>query len=489
MTKALPVLKRESEIGAWAFDADVVIVGFGIAGACAALEAKAAGADVLVLERASAGGGTSALSSGIFYLGGGTPVQQACGVEDDADNMYRYMLTACGVSDPALLRTFCDGNVAHFNWLESQGVPFERSYFKGKHLCPPSKEGLVGTGNEKVWPNRDAARPAARGHRVAREGDNAGSLAMEQLLTRVAEAGTRILCDAHVQSLVRAEDGAICGVSLRHGGAEQMVRARKGVIIAAGGFQMNREMIGEYAPYLLPTAEAIGVPYNDGAGIRLGQSAGGAVEAMDAIHATACFYPPAQLIKGIVVNTQGQRFVSEDSYHGRTAAFIMEQPGRRAYLILDSEIFAYPDLGEFFGYKLIDGFDSIDAMEQGLKLPAGSLSSTIAAYNKHAANGQDPLLHKHADWLKPLDKAPYAAFDISLDQAIYRYHSLGGLKTNAKAQVMGNDGAPIKGLYAAGACASGIVLTPKGYGSGMTLAAASFFGRVAGREAAAHTSE
>jgi succinate dehydrogenase/fumarate reductase flavoprotein subunit len=129
-------------------EADVVIIGMGIAGACAALSARAAGASVLVIERSSGGGGTSAMSSGIFYMGGGTALQRDLGVEDDPDEMYRYMLASCGVTEPAILQRFCEGCPEHFDWLEAQGIRFARSLFADKHMCPPTSEGLLSTGNE-----------------------------------------------------------------------------------------------------------------------------------------------------------------------------------------------------------------------------------------------------------------------------------------------------------------------------------------------------
>src|SRR5450631_3500830 len=96
----------QRDVGDWNRNADVVVVGFGIAGACAALAAHAAGAEVLLIERASGGGGTSALSSGIFYLGGGTAVQKDSGENDDVEAMYRFLLASTRVGDPELLRVF-----------------------------------------------------------------------------------------------------------------------------------------------------------------------------------------------------------------------------------------------------------------------------------------------------------------------------------------------------------------------------------------------
>jgi succinate dehydrogenase/fumarate reductase flavoprotein subunit len=479
-----PALLAANDIAVWHETADVVVVGFGIAGACAALEARRGGADVLVAERASGGGGASALSSGLFYLGGGTPVQQAVGVEDTPENMYKFLMASTGAPDAELVRTFCAGAVAHFNWLEAQGVTFERSYFKGKAVeLNASNEGLCGTGNEKVWPFRDIAAPAARGHRVSRPGQYCGAMATQALIARCQEEGVRVRYDTQATALVEDLAGRIIGVRLRSAGQESYVRARKAVVLATGGFSASQEMMAEFAPHMLENCEALGVPYNDGAGMRLGRSAGGALQAMSGLIATASFYPPAQLIKGVLVNSRGERFVAEDSYHGRTASFIMEQPERKAYLIVDAEIFAYPEI-TYLGHRLVDGWESIAEMEAGLDLPNGSLQRTMTDYNRNAATGNDPVFFKHPDWVKPLDQGPWAAFDVSFHHSRYLFITLGGLKVNARAEVLSAQGLPIGGLYAAGACASTIPQDGKGYASGLSLGPGSFFGRVAGREAA-----
>lgn len=480
-----PKLVFAESIHHWDDTADVVVVGYGIAGACAALEARRAGADVLVIERACAGGGASALSSGIFYLGGGTPVQEAAGYADTPEAMYDFLMANGLAPDSAVVRAFCDGSVEHFDWLEAQGVAFERTYFPGKAVFLTTTTCLMSTGNEKVWPYNEVASPAPRGHKVAREGDNAGSQAMEALLARCEEAGIRASYDSQVTALVMDGSDRIAGVRVRRAGEDRYMRARKGVILATGGFNMNREMLEQYAPHMLGNSEPLGVPYNDGSGILLGESAGAVTQAMDGIIATASFYPPSQLIKGILVNTRGERFVAEDAYHGRTASFIMEQPARKAFLILDSEIFAYPELTDYSHHTLVDGWETVEEMEVGLQMPAGSLQRTLAEYNRHAAEGRDPLLHKDPEWLKPLNVGPYAAFDVSFDKSVYLFLTLGGLKTTARAEVVGIDGAIIPGLYAAGACASSIPRDGKDYASGLSLGPGSFFGRVAGRTAAA----
>jgi predicted oxidoreductase len=134
--------------------------------------------------------------------------------------------------------------------------------------------------------------------------------------------------------------------------------------------------------------------------------------------------------------------------------------------------------------QLVDGWDSIAEMETGLGLPEGSLRQTMADYNAHAAQGDDPEFHKHPDWVAPLTTGPYAAFDLSVGKAVYTGFTLGGLAVSVDAEVLTEDGKPIPGLYAAGACASNIAQDSRGYASGTCIGEASFFARRGGRHAA-----
>ncbi|MDY0067151.1 MAG: FAD-binding protein [Steroidobacteraceae bacterium] len=474
---------KQDEVPSWSRSADVVVIGQGVAGSCAALEAKRAGADVLVIERASGGGGASAVSSGIFYLGGGTAVQKACGYNDTPEEMARFLIATTQPSDPEKVRLFCEHSVEHFDWLEAQGVPFERTYFKGKAVFLDTTECLFYTGNEKVWPYCDLAAPAPRGHKVAGAGESAGSVAMAALLAQCEKEAIPALYDTRVTSLVVNSAGRVVGVRARQTTGDIHVEARRGVIIAAGSFNMNEQMIRENIPLLGETSIPLGVPSNDGAGIRLGQSVGAALEAMDGVIATASIYPPAQLIKGIIVNKRGERFVAEDAYHGRTASFIMEQPDQVAYLIVDSEVFAYPEITSA-GHRLVDGWETVAEMEAALGMPTGALQRTMAEYNRGAAAGEDAAFHKQPEWLKPLDVAPYAAFDISFNRSSYLFITLGGLRAGLNGEALDEPGKPVPGLYVVGASAAHIPHSGKTYASGLSLGPGSFFGRRAGRHAA-----
>lgn len=480
---AIPAVLSPAEVPAWDREVDVVVAGQGVAGTCAALEAHRAGADVLIVERASGGGGASALSSGIFYLGGGTAVQQAAGYNDTAEELAKFLLASCDPLDANAAIAFANDCKDHFDWLEAQGVPFERSYFGGKAVWLDDTTCLMWTGNEKAWPYREAARPAPRGHKVAGVGENAGAAGMKPLLEKCEAEGIAAIYDSAVVALVQDGDGRVVGVKVRQVGGELYIRARRGVIIACGSHNMSEDLIKQHLPLLSETSEPLGIPSNDGAGVKLGLSAGAHAVALDGVIPTASIYPPGQLIKGIVVNRNGERFVSEDVYHGRLGNFVMEQPGQTAYLIVDSEIFAYPE-NPLAKHTLIDGYETVEEMEAGLDLPTGSLVETMRAYNESAHRGVDPRFHKHSDWIKPLDQGPYAAFDISFDKSHYLFITLGGIKTDAVGRALDLKSDAIPGLYVVGASAAHIPRTGKAYASGLSLGPGSYFGRRAGAHAA-----
>ncbi|OHT20659.1 FAD-binding protein [Edaphosphingomonas haloaromaticamans] len=478
-----PLLIDAATVSDWSATADVVIMGFGMAGACAALEARAAGASVVIVERTSGCTGSTSAAAGHFYLGGGTPVQQACGFDDDPVEMARYLEAVALDPDREKIRLYSEGSVAHFDWLEAQGVPFDRSYYPQKNVVQPGRECLIWTGNEQVWPYRDMAKPAPRGHKVAFEGEEGGgALALRILSERAEAAGATVMADCKVEGLIREGD-RIVGVQARRFGEPVHVRARHGVVLAGGGFGQNPDMVARHVP-ILASAYVQGSPHDDGLAIRLGAAAGGTPIHMDEAFLTSPFYPPENLLKGILVNRDGQRFVAEDSYHSRSGIFSARQPDGIVYLIVDAAIFGYPHFASLTNQRLIDGFATVAEMEAGLALPEGSLQATMAEYNRHAADGADPDFHKHPKWLKPLDEAPYAAFDLSFGRAVYTGFTLGGLRVSADGEVLDAAGTPLPGLYAAGACASNIAQDSNGYASGTCLGEASFFGRRAGAHAA-----
>lgn len=480
----IPDVVKASDVSQWSDDVDVVVIGFGIGGGCAAVSAAAAGARVLVLERAAAAGGTTSMAGGHFYLGGGTAVQQATGHSDSVEEMYKYLVAVSREPELDKIRAYCEGSVEHFNWLEELGVAFERSYYPEKAVIQPNTEGLMFTGNEKVWPFKNMAVPAPRGHKVPVPGDTQGAaMVIDLLLKRADELGVQIRYETGATNLVvddSGPDGAVVGVSWKHFTETGAIRA-KAVVIAAGGFVMNPDMVAKFTPKLAEKPFVLGNSYDDGLGIRLGESVGAATKHMDQVFITAPVYPPSVLLTGIIVNKEGKRFVAEDSYHSRTSGFVMDQPDSAAYLIVDEDHMQRPEIPLI---TFIDGWETVEEMEAALGIPKGNLVETLNNYNAHAAEGEDPDFHKQPEFLAPQDKGPWGAFDLTLGKAMYSGFTVGGLATDVDGEVLRADGSVIPGLYAAGACASNIAQDGKGYASGTQLGEGSFFGRRAGTHAA-----
>ncbi len=473
-----------SEVPRFDDEADVVIVGLGCAGVCAAIEAREAGADVLVLERASGGGGVTGMAAGHLYLGGGTRVQKAVGVDDTVEDMFTYLMMNTPEPDEEKIRLYCEQSVSHFDWLVAQGVPFNDTMYKGKHVLQMTDECLIWSGNEEVHPFREKAKPAPRGHKVAQVGELGGAKMMECLTARAEALGVRMVYDAQVHQLVREND-RIVGVRYRVFGEEKgAVRAHKGVILAAGQFTQNEELLEAYLPELLDEGYTRQfTPYDDGAGHQLGKAAGGVLKHMDGALISAAFYPPESHIKGILVNKEGRRFVAEDSYHSRSSIFTTQQTDRTGWLILDEKTYS-PDPPHYGAYPLVDAFESVAEMETALGMPTGALQKTLADYNEHATRGEDPEFHKGKKWLQPLDTPPYAALDASVGAATYMAFTLGGLDVTVDGEVVREGGGTIPGLYAIGGCASNIAQDGTGYSSGTCIGESTFFGRRAGRHVA-----
>ncbi|WP_041787892.1 FAD-binding protein [Mycolicibacterium gilvum] len=492
----IPDTVSVEDVTSWSDETDVVVIGFGIAGGSAAVSAAAAGARVLVLEKAAAAGGTTSMAGGHFYLGGGTAVQQATGHDDSPEEMYNYLVTQSRNPEHDKIRAYCDGSVEHFNWLEALGFQFERSYYPGKVVVPPGTEGLSYTGNEKVWPFCEQARPAPRGHSVPVPGELGGAaMVIDLLVKRADELGVQMRYETGATALITDADGAVVGVRWKHFTETGDIKANS-VIIAAGGFAMNPEMVAEYTPALGQERKTkhhgnvapyiLGNPNDDGLGIKLGVSAGGATDNLDQLFITAAAYPPEILLTGIIVNKNGDRFVAEDSYHSRTSAFVLEQPDQTAYLIVDE---AHMQMPEMPLIKFLDGYETIEELEKELGIPAGRVAATLERYNTNAAAGEDPDFHKQSEYVAPQDKGPWAVFDLSLGRAMYSGFTMGGLTVSIDGEVLRDDRSAIPGLYAAGACACNIAQDGKGYASGTQLGEGSFFGRRAGEHAARRAGE
>ncbi len=474
-----------ASVKSWHAETDVLIVGGGGAGISAAIEAAEAGASVIVLEAASEPGGSTAMAGGLIYMGGGTPIQKSCGFDDDVEEMYQYLLLAAGPdADAEKVRLYCDRSLEHYDWLTRQGVVFKPEYYPDKHTNTPNEAALMITGNEEAWPYIDRAKPAPRGHKPQIKGDHGGIPLMQNLLRSAREKGVQILCNSRALTAIKNGEEVV-GVSVRIDMQEQYFRARKGVVLAAGGFIMNEAMVAAYAPRLAKGNYPNGNPNDTGGGIRIGMGAGGVGVNMHEGFVCTPFYPPQQFLESVIVDETGSRFINEDVYHGRLGSAILDKPNGRYFLIIDSrhfEVLKKPPLG---GYPVAGTGESIDELEQELDLPKGALENTLNDYNRFAATAEDPQFHKNSKYLKPLDQPPYAAFDLTLGNgAIFAVMTFGGLDTLPTGEVLTEEKRVIPGLFSAGRNSAGLPRCAEGYSSGMSIGDATFFGRLAGLSAA-----
>ena len=192
------------------------------------------------MKRASDGGGSTALSSCEMYLGGsgGTSLQKTCGFEDSTENMIAYIVTL-RAKVMAKIKLYAENAADHFEWIKSLGVSYKASF--GKNSCPRVNESLLYTGNERVAPFCTLAKPIPRGHVPSHDGDFGGKIFFDALKKKINSSNIQVSYDSRVNGLVINNDKEIIGVSFKKDNNIRFAKAKKGVILTAGGFVMNEK--------------------------------------------------------------------------------------------------------------------------------------------------------------------------------------------------------------------------------------------------------
>jgi 3-oxo-5alpha-steroid 4-dehydrogenase len=522
----------------------VVVVGFGAAGACAALEAASAGADVIIIDRFT-GGGATALSGGVVYAGGGTAAQRAANVTDTAAAMVDYLsVEVADAVSPATLNLFCMESADLLAWLAGHGVPFDGTLCPDKTSYPSNRHFLYYSGSELSF--RHVAEPAPRGHRAVGRGA-CGRVLFGALAASVRRSGVTVLGQTTARRLVTDESGRVVAVECstllaghwwaaaahrvlhrvsakpylylpkvgralhrrvawleRRYGRPMLIRARGGVVLAAGGFAANRQMLREHAPACrggMPLAQ----PGDDGSGIMLGVAAGGATRFLDRVSVWRFISPPSAFLRGIIVDAAGRRVCDESRYGAAIGDAIVRRAGGRAWLLADRPIVASArreirGRGRVLWFQRLQAWYLLTAARVSAPTVAevaakagvdpDGLAATLADYNAAAAGPADAF-GKSADLVAPVDQPPYSLIDLSVrPRPAYPAPvlTLGGLAVaEDSGLVLRADGSAVPGLYAAGRTAAG--LCSSSYVSGLSLADCAFSGRRAGRHAAAAGSD
>lgn len=520
-------------------DFDVVVVGFGAAGACAAIAAAEHGARVLVVDR-SLGGGASALSGGVVYAGGGTSYQHAAGYEDTPDNMYSYLRQeVAGAVDDQTLRRFCDESVQRLSWLERHGARFAASLCDYKTSYPTDRHYLYFSGNERAYPYCLHATPAPRGHRQVAKGMGSGRTMWRALRHSAAQLGVVFLPLTRAEQLV-TEGRGMAGVRCRSvtdydsllrqyycrtaplqskllnwapevaskfptGEARLWRRSKElnirapNVILAAGGFAFNSDMVRRYAPSYAGISP-LGTAADDGSGIILGANVGGATGYLHRIAGWRFLSPPAAMLEGITVGVSGERIANEDLYGATHTDVMVREFGGRGFLILDAAMWKRAR-AQFLSQTssvqrlqvaavfTIERRKATTLRDLAVKLgiSASGLETTVAAYNSALDEGLEDPAHKAPSMCRPLTRAPFYGLDISIRPSRAYFVpgiTLGGLRVDgASGEVLTDNGSPIRGLYAVGRTAVGVC--SNSYISGLSLADCVFSGKRAGEHAAA----
>ncbi|MCR8644620.1 flavocytochrome c [Paenibacillus sp. N1-5-1-14] len=446
-------------------EADVVVIGAGGAGLAAAVSAKQQGASVIIIDKMSRIGGNTALAGGA-YNAVDPERQKKQGIEDSLDKHYTQTLKGGdNKANPELVRHLVDNALGGVQWLEQLGLEFQDEVFT-----------VAGA----LWP---------RSHRPLNEHGGFVTALQES----IEKNNIEILLQTEAKELL-TDQGAVVGLKGTSDGAEITIHAKKGVILATGGYAASKEMRSKYhkgLPTDLPTTNHPGAT---GDGLIMGEAAGANLVGMDFIQSLPLGDPETGsltgwLAKGVesymFVNKSGERFIREDARRDEMTAALMAQQDSMMYVIADSNTFKPGTKNNFDETieKLVESgkviaADTLEELAKKLNMDPAVFTATIAAYNESVEKGKDPKWGREI-LEKKMDKAPFFASA----RKPTAHHTMGGLEINTKAEVLTKDQEVIPGLYAAGEVTGGI------HGSnrlgGNAIADIIVFGKQAGASAAA----
>jgi 3-oxosteroid 1-dehydrogenase len=550
----------------WDAATDVLVVGSGAGGQVAAIAAAEQGAQAVVIEKSSLFGGTSAMSGGAIWIPNSSQAR-AAGAQDTPEEAFQYIraLAAPNVPD-SLIRAYVAQAPAMLDWVESHTearfvtVPYTDYHAElpgGKpgwrtHMPVEIDGRVLGEQVQMLRPASKAASLFGRINWTLMEahmllnrpagwimvllkilwryyGDLAqrlrsprdrfltlGNALVGRLRITLDRRGVPIWLNTRLVSLV-VEQGRVLGAVVEREGKTQRIQARKGVVLAAGGYERNAQMRREHLPGSPDPGNTGAHPYNTGDAIRIGQEAGAALRNLGSAWWAPVFKVPGEesarlctyeraLPGCIIVNQKGQRFHNEAASYHISAQEMVKAGSASAWAVFDARYRAKYPMGPvmpmFPDWVLPGAVRSIllkserwEDLAQKMGVPAQDLKNTVERFNAGAAQGKDqdfgrgdatydryygdPEVQPNPN-LAPLLQPPFYAFPIYSGDI----GTNGGLVTDENARVLDSGGQPIPGLYAAGNCTAS-VMGGSYPGAGSTLGPAMTFGWLAGRHAGA----
>jgi 3-oxosteroid 1-dehydrogenase len=530
----------------WDNDVDVIVLGSGGAGLTAALTAATNGASVEVYEKAATVGGTTAVSGGIVWI----PAHRRAAdgelpVEDAMDYLRAQSL---GFMDDELMETFVRTGAEMLDYVEAHSdLQFEVA--EGFPDYKPELPGGRPSGGRSLnakpfdlsllgeWRDRITSFPADFSNvgidaetraRIHASVDNesgdycvAGTALIAGLLKGLLDVGVVPRTNAPAVELISG--GRITGVRISVDGKDVRVRAKRGVVLATGGFEWDAKLVEAYLRG--PMRGAVSPPNNTGDGLRMAMAHGADLANMGEAWWVPIVQLPGDTFEGhprsrsvrlertrprsIIVNRAGRRFLNEaGEYNSMAGPFQYLDPRNGyandpAWIVFDSlHLKRYGFLGVAPGEPAPEWFSpSADLAELSTKtgIDADGLARTLAAWNDSVTHETDPDFGRGTSaydgyWgddkatttagktLGPIDTAPYYAVPVSIGAM----GTKGGPRTDRDGRVLHVSGSPIPGLYAAGNAMAGA--TGKAYGgAGGTLGPAMVFGYRAGLAASARS--
>ena len=448
----------------------VLIVGAGLAGLSAAFEAARLGAQVLVLEKTTACGGSSALSGG-FYAFAGTDLQQAGGIVDSGQLLFDDLRSVGQMeNDEVVVRAYVDEQLATYEWLRAQGVRFSPVVEASSGQSVPRSHGTDPVETIKILV--------------------AGLAKLPNVQLRTGVRARRLIRDG--------QTGRVLGLLADTTAGALEVRASRGVLLASGGFTRDKDLLHRFAANC-SEAWVAGGDGNEGDGLRMGWALGADLRDMSFIKATYGKHPTDEnnlhaclpVYKGaIAVNQDGHRYVDESASYKLLGEACLQQPYGATYQIFDQSIFESGDNRVHifdFERRLEDGqmmqAPSLRDLARRIEMPEDVLEATVTRYNGFVDSGDDTQYgRKHQvhgyGALRRIDRAPFYAYPST---AIV-YATYCGLRVDGRMRVVDVFGETIDGLFAAGEVSGGF--HGAAYMTGTGLGKAAVFGRVAARSMA-----